>query len=193
MWSKITRNKMNLSPQNKSFLILFIIAVAGTYILVNVAKDISHGPSGSGYTQYNYQNQNNKSDIVASASDRYMPPVQSIDVSNWNTYTNAQYSLTFKYKPGWSVKPAGSQNGFYIVDVKPGSGYYNIRIYISKDGYYAIDGLPYTQTQINGYNALDVSHLLYGFKSGQYYYTFDNGLSTKLIDDFNALVHSVKF
>ena len=54
-------------------------------------------------------------------------------------------------------------------------------------------GLPLQSDTIGGQPATEVSNLLYGVQYGNYYYTFDVGLSTSLKPDFDALVHSVTF
>lgn len=181
----------NLKPQTKSFIILFCIAIVGTYLIVMLnANPTFLRPVSNDYGSKYYGTATN----TAFASERPMPPIKPVDTSGWKTYQNKQYSFNFKYDPSWTIKPGKeTSDGFYLVEVDPGAKYYNIKIYVSKEGFYVFDGLPAVITSIDGLQAYDVSNLLYGIKIGPDYYTFDNGLSTSLINDFNALVRSVKF
>ena len=180
----------NLKLQTKSFIILFCIALIGTYLMVLLNANPTFLRLGLSDNAKYYTQPTN----TASASQRPMPAVKPVDTANWKTYTDKKYPLSFKYSPDWTIAPGKlTSDGYYLLEIDPGINYYNIKIYASKNGYYVLDGLPATHTTINGLQALNVSNLLYGIKAGPNYYTFDNGLSSSLINDFNALVQSVKF
>ncbi len=179
----------NLSSQNKSFIILAIIAAVGTY----VAIVIGHFSPPPTRTSSLTPNNSTDSGAVASANDHFMPEFKPVDTSNWKTYSDPKYPLSFNYDPAWTVKPGKIQDGFYVLEIDPGAKYYNMKVYVSTSQFYNIDGLPFVKTDINGAQAYNVSNLLYGIKMGPNYYTFENGLSTNMIDNFNALVRTVTF
>ncbi len=181
----------HLAPQTKSFVILFAIAVVGTYLTVMVAEH-PLAPGLNGYQQIYYPAPPTGS--VQSATDRYLPSFKPVDTSAWKTYQDTAYAFSFKYDPAWKISPAKKQNGFYVLEIDPGAKFYNMKIYISGSGYYySLDGLPVVETDIGSAKASDVSDLLYAIKMGPDYYTFDNGLSTAMMDGFNAMVRTVKF
>lgn len=178
-----------LSPQSKSFIVLFGIAVVGTYVCLMLWGNLFKTSS----TTYNNSKPNaNPQTIVADASVGY-PPVPYVDTSAWKNYTNAENHLSFLYKPGWKVLPEKKGGGFTVLQVDPGAKYYNIKIYISPKEFYIMDGLPTKTETIDGKETLNVGNALYGITANNLYYTFDVGLSMSLVPDFNALVHSVKF
>jgi hypothetical protein len=180
----------NLSPQTKSFLILFCIALVGTYLTTMVSRhELATGRGGYSDTYY----PKNQSGQVASASDHFMPDFKPVGTSGWKTFTDTSHGLSFEYSPAWKVLPGKQKDGFYVLEVDPGASYYNMKAYISNKGFYALEGLPYVETDLGGLMALNVSNQLYGIRMGQYYYTFDNGLSTNMIDNFNTWVRTVKF
>lgn len=191
-----------LSPQAKSFIILFIIAIIGTYLAVMISRDLagekfSTGSSG-GYTSYYY---GNKADKTTPATGTVLgasrfPPVEAVSTAGWKNYSDVKYSLSFQYPSDWKIKTSTEKsNGvdYYVIQLDPGSKYYNVKIYVSSSDYFALAGLPTKTDTVGGLPAMNVSNLLYGVKLGSYYFTFDNGLSTQLINQFNALVKSVKF
>jgi hypothetical protein len=177
-----------ISPQTKTFIALLCFAVVGAYVCLmlwsNSVGNISNKPGDN----TNTVTKNNSSAAVASAAT--VPPV---DTSGWKSYSNKQEQLSFLYKPDWKVLPAVKKGGFTVLQVDPGTRYYNIKIYISPKEFYVLDGLPATTETIGGQTALNIGNALYGITANNLYYTFDVGMSMSLVPDFNALVHSVKF
>lgn len=175
------------SPQTKSFLVLFSLAVVGTYLCTMLWPDLA----SFNYKSYSYkasptiQNLNNITPAAAA--------IPVVDTSSWKDYSNAEYGFNFKYHPDWKVKNIVSKKDFKIIEIDPGAKYYNIKIYISPKEFYVMDGLPTKTEIIDGKTALNVSDLLYGIKTDTNYFTFDIGLSVSLTADFMAMVHSVKF
>ncbi len=175
------------SPQTKSFIVLFSLAVVGTYLCTMLWPDLA----SFSYKSYTYQAsptiQNINNDAVQ------IPAIPVVDVTNWKEYQNTDYGFSFKYNPDWKVKTITTKKDFKILEIDPGAKYYNIKIYISPKEFYVMDGLPTKTETIAGKEALNVSNILYGIKSGDNYFTFDIGLSLSLTPDFVAMVHSVKF
>jgi hypothetical protein len=184
----------NSAPQTKSFLILFGIAVVGVYLSFMLSNNLTGGNPGNNYSAVYYNQTTSKLAGTAMASAAGLPPFKTIDTSNWKTYTEAEHGLSFKYDPAWTVLPGKTdKDGYFVLQIDPGLKFYNIKIYISKTSFFAMDGLPAVTQIIANETAINVSNLLYGIHRGAYYYTFDNGLSTNMIDGFNALVRTVKF
>lgn len=179
----------NLSPQNKSFIILFCIALVGTYLVVALSNHSLNGRRDANKTKLYPKGDG----TVASATGFFLPEFKPVDTGSWKNFSDSKLGLSFKYAPEWRVLAAKQQGDFSVIEVDPGIQFYNMKIYVSSSKFYAVDDLPFVDTDINGVKALNVSNMLYGIKIGQRYYTFDNGLSTKMLDNFNALVRTVKF
>ncbi|MBI5530583.1 MAG: hypothetical protein HY918_03720 [Candidatus Doudnabacteria bacterium] len=178
-----------ISFQNKSFIILFGIAIVGTYLCLMLWADLN---PGSVYLPANSKTDQNGT-AVAYASSLFNTQIPNIDTSSWQAYTDKASGLNFKYKPDWKVKPAVEKDGYRIIEIDPGKKFYNIKIYISPTDYYAMSGLPTKPDSIGGQPAINVNNMLYGVKNKNTFFTFDVGLSSSLTNDFNGLIHSVSF
>ena len=172
----------NISRASKSFIILFLVALLGTVFCLGLYL---HQPA---YSPVSYN-------LNVSKNGDYQQPLDDtpIDVSGWKSYNNSAYHLSFLYDPTWKVLAEKKQGDYTVIQIDPGQKYYNIKIYIGTNGYYAMDGLNTKTISIGGESAIDVGGLLYGVHSGDYYYTFDIGQSLSLKPEFDALVHSVTF
>ena len=175
------------SNQTKSFIVLFSLAVVGTYMCAMLWPDLA----SFSYKSYSYQATPTLQNSIAPVPQK--PAIPKVDTSLWKDYSNKDYGFSFKYKPDWKIKTLTSIKNFKIIEIDPGAKYYNIKIYISPKEFYVMDGLPTKTEIIAGKEALNVSDILYGIKTDTNYFTFDIGLSLSLMSDFMALVHSVKF
>lgn len=187
---------IKISPQSRSFIILFSIAAVGVavafYVIrwldIPVARYILRGP-GSG----NYEG------IVNQGEQKLTPPEGktvefiSMDTKGWKTYTDSESSFTFKYPPTWKVLAPTLNNGYKVITIDPGARFDNVKIYISSTGYFALDGIPYKPDTISGFPALNVQGMLFGVKANDTYYTFDEGASVTINPEFQTLVHSSSF
>ena len=184
------------SPQTKSFVILFFIALLGTFFsLVTAFKvispkywDMSQKPSG--FNSYNKVNYNSNEPVKQVLAAEIEP---TIDTSNWKEYVNTKYSFSFKYSPDWKILSAKQTGDYEVIEIDPGAKFYNIKLYISDKNYYVMEGLPTTEVDINGQKALSVSDLLYGVQKNSLFFTLDLGRSLSLKPQFNALVKSLVF
>ncbi len=170
-----------ISKQTKSFIILFAIALFGVGFSIFLSSDLSYLPAKYSEVIYDYKRPDSVKQI------RYT------DTSNWKTYTNPEFKLSFKYRPDWKILSAVKKENFTVLQIDPGKKYYNIKIYISPQDFYIMGGLPIEEENISGVTAFNVQNALYGIKTNKLYYTFDVGLSMSLLPDFNTLVHSVNF
>lgn len=180
-----------MSAQTKSFIILFGIALVGTYICLAILAKIGvRGKSilPDGYNLFQY---NQAAKQVTAVSDN--PDMVTTDLSSWKTFTSAEYGFSFKYNPAWKILAPVKKGDYTIFQIDPGKKYYNIKIYVSSKDYYAMGGLPIKEEIIGGAPAQNVDNLLYGIRANNLYYTFDIGVSLSLKPDFVAMVHSVMF
>lgn len=182
----------NISPQSKSFTVLFALAITGTYLSVIISNNsgLKQNSYGTGYSEINY---NERAGSSSPAPDAGVPDKMTEDTSGWKTYASQDLKLSFKYSPAWEIKKAEKKGDFQIIDVDPGKKFYNIKIYVSPKGYFSIAGLPTVSEQIAGTQAFNSKNMLYGLEFRGLYYTFDIGYSLSLKPDFMAMVHSVKF
>jgi|GEM_PF-1686484 len=181
-----------ISPQTKSFIILFTLAVVGTYICIILYRNqnsnlrtTAYSILPGGYTP----SPADKTESIAVAD----APVPKIDISSWSEYTNKDYGFSFKYKPEWKIAAGKKVGEFSVIEVDPGAKYYNFKIYISTQEFYIMNGLPLKHEIIGGVTADNASDLLFGIKKEPYFLTFDLGYSLSLKPEFNAMVKSVSF
>lgn len=184
------------SIQTKSFVILLSIAVLGTFFsLITAYKvlspkywDMSQRPKDfNSYKTVDYGKNDAVKQVLAAEAE------PTINTSSWKEYVNTKYSFSFKYNPDWKILSAKQSDGFEVIEIDPGAKYYNIKLYISDQGYYVMDGLPTQEVELNGQKAIAVSDLLYGVQKNSIYFTLDLGRSLSLKPQFNALVKSLTF
>ncbi|HYV33998.1 MAG TPA: hypothetical protein VE973_04085, partial [Candidatus Limnocylindria bacterium] len=180
-----------ISGPTKSFIVIFCAAIVGVYLSLMLWSDYSYQSSGS--VNLDYENYLAGLGQNGSPRPNASEAVPNVDTSAWETYTNKNLHLSFKYKPGWKILPAKVIKDYSLIQIDPGAKYYNIKIYVSSKDFYIMGGLPTTAETIGGEPALNVSNALYGVRANKLYYTFDIGLSMSLLPDFNGLVHSATF
>jgi hypothetical protein len=190
-----------ISPQSKSFIILFLIALIGSFTCFLIAKIIDfpdpfsaiNNLSLSQYQTTTYTNKNTNVSSPNSVSSTNTESSVAVDTTNWKTYSDKTYPLSFMYPPRWQIKKPVTKQGYYILEIDPGSRYYNMKIFVSPKDFFAMDGLPYTLEPIAGEQARNIEGILYGIQHNNFYYTFDQGVSLSLKPEFQTLVKSVKF
>lgn len=184
-----------MSPQSKSFLVLLVLILIGSYLCLTIWWLYLSGPTQnySGRFGSNYQMTAYHATQTQNQSQNAQAETPAVDTSDWKTYSDSQYHFSFKYQPGWKILPAQKKNGYTVLQVDPGAKYYNFAIYISPSSFYIMDGLPFNTESIGGIQAYNVLNSLFGIKFSNYYYTFDVGQSFNLLPQFDALVHTVNF
>lgn len=186
--------KQKLSPQTSSFILLAGLCLVGGFLVIVISSQLLRSNFGAviiplGQQPQNSQTSNN--DIIPQAlasQDAALP-----DTSAWPLFQSPVYGIKFRVPPNWKVETAKPENGYSVIEMDPGKKYYNVKLYISKDDYFVMDGLPATKITLGGQPALNVSNLLYGIAYKGYYFTFDIGRSLSLSPQFNAMVKSVEF
>lgn len=184
-----------LSAQTKSFIILFTVALVGTYACLEIIQHSSLPyawslmPSSEYHTTtYKLPNQN-----IAKVVNLDFPPPPPVDTTNWKTYTDPNYHFSFLYSPSWKVKPFQEGTNFNVMEIDPGPKYYNMKVLVSPNQYFAMIGLPAHSDTIDDMPALNVENYVFGIQHNGYYFTFDVGYSLSLTPAFNTMVKSLKF
>jgi hypothetical protein len=187
-----------ISIQSKSFIILFFIALVGTFLATNFYVDFQKTQSSSFYQHagniISYsppaKHQTNSNLIETAQAEE---PAPLVDTLAWKTYSNSEFKLQFKYPEDWQIKNGKAIAGFKVIEIDPGAKFFNIKIYISPKNFYGIDGLPASVETINNNAFINTRDLLYAVKTDSFSYTFDVGQSLSLKPKFKTLVHTVQF
>lgn len=169
----------HIPPATKVFLGLFVI----TFLLTYVALSLST------YEMSYFPNPEPAPHIVTAQQE----PQADVDTSDWKTYHDKSYPLAFLYPKNWTIKGAVNKSNYYDVDLNPGPTSPDMHIYISHEGYYALEGLKQTPYPVGNRSGFTVSNNLVGIKVGDYYYTFDGSMNNKQADEFSALISTVTF
>ncbi len=178
-----------VSSQSKSFIVLFCVAVLGTYL----AMLYSDKTDKRELEQLNALNNMRQPDVKAAEKPTKQVPEVTVDTANWKQYQDPKYNFSFKINPAWKVSAKQQKDGTYVLEVDPGAKYYNMKVYITSTGFFALEGLPTQETTIANQPAVAVQDLLYGVKRDNTYFTFDLGSSLSLRPQFKAMVHSLQF
>lgn len=180
-----------LTTQTKTFLLLVILAALGTYgasRLTSERQDQAVPSPYRGYQVTRYEQKQPEPQAVAPAEEP-----KPADTTGWRSYTNQPLGLSFNLPPAWKVLPVKKRSGYDVITIDPGQKFSNLEFYVSRDGYYALSGLPTSETTVGGKPGLTVKHLLYGTENAGRYYTFDLGYSLTLQPEFLSIVGSVAF
>lgn len=118
---------------------------------------------------------------------------RKVDTSTWPTYQDSKYNFKFKFSPNWTIRPKTVGNIYLLAIQSKTNPSQNIKIFITKDGYFATDGLKLPKTTINGVTAVNLDNILIGMKQSNNYYTFDAGTDINVKPEFVAMVNSVSF
>ena len=186
----------DISPQTKSFIILSALAVFCVCLSLVLWFNLSTPPHDSyDSLSFNYAHYriSPARQFPNSSLKAQIARPQKVDTANWKTYVNTEYGFSFQYRPDWKILKPIKKHGYTVFRVDPGKKYYNIKIFANPEEFYIMGGLPAKSEIIAGVPALNVNNALYGIVANNLHYTFDVGLSMRLLPDFNALVHSVKF
>lgn len=171
-----------LSTATKSFIALLVLAFGASFIVLILNQQLSQNLAEDTSTSARLQKQ-----IYKTAQTR-----NGIDVAKWQTYTDSVYKLSFKYPPTWQVKTYDRESGMRIIVLVPsGDPNTHLRVYASKQGYFAADGLKTQSATIAGRNGFTVDDLLAGVKSTTGYFTFDLGYGLNYQPEFKQMLKTV--
>lgn len=176
---------MRLSKQTYSFIILMLLTVGATYGAIIINRQLSTEINQS----QTYQNIKHNYFFKAEQGAE----IEAVDTSAWKDYADAKYPVKFKYPSTWEVKSTQDKTlGVYEIMLKPSKNADPISIYVTKDTYFAVDGLPLTQVKINDLPGVNCNDYIIGLNKGSNYYTFDIGQNTQLKNVFFGILHTVQ-
>src|SRR3989344_170543 len=174
-----------ISKHSKSFVWLFGTAFLGTVLALLVMRNFEYPSYFANNDEGGYQTVTYSPKAKGAADSE---PTVIVDTSDWLQYSNLKYGLNFKYSPQWRIRSVENKDGYYVIEIDPGARYDNFRIYISQDDYFALSGVPTTQTEVGGKKAISLEGAILGIKDNATYYTFDMGASLSLKPYFKALI-----
>ena len=146
----------------RSFVFILVITLIAAYGALLMARHQKNNIP-------NYQTRNDVMTIKTGQEDNAYTTL----TSGWKEYADKTYPLKFKYPPAWKVETNNSTPGYYTVKLMPG-GERAVNIYISRQDYFGMTGLETEKYDLNGKHGQIIGDWVYGFKEGEYYYTFDS-------------------
>lgn len=182
------------SIQTKSFFAILVasltLTVVGYYLTEHLSLSKNSKDLYLSGQQNNSENPTNLSKNTNSEAD-FTP----LNTEDWKKFEDSRVKLSFKYPENWKIKmfQENRNNGMYVIALNPPSNPSTIRIFVSPENFYAMDGLPTKNTTISGKTALTVEDKLIGIKNESTYYTFDLGNNLKLQSEFKTLVRQAAF
>ena len=162
----------HISPQSKSFILVLLFVLLSAYGAITLAKK--------------YQAEFRPAE---SPTNEGVSPVATTD---WKTYTDDSYLLSFQYPGDWSVSGSDTVPGFYVIAVRSRDNS-EFRIYINDRNYFAMQGLKTEPITIGGKSGGKFGETIAAVKVAQYYYTFDATFAKQHQEEFKALLESVSF
>lgn len=171
-----------LSTATKSFIALLVLAFGTSFIALALNRQLGQNLAEDASNNFRLQKQ------IYKTAQRG----NGLDVAKWLSYTDSAYGLSFKYPPAWRVQAFDRAGGMRIIVLEPASDpAVHIRIYASKDGYFATDGLDKKTASIAGRKGFTVDNLLAGVKSKTDYFTFDLGYGLNYQPQFKEMLKTV--
>ncbi len=164
---------INLSPQSKSFILVLILLLLATYGAIQLAERF-------------------KVDRIPNTQATH-DMVGVLPTEDWTPYIDNAYPLVFKYPPTWKVENITTEPDYYVIAITPKGKSTEMRVYINDQDFYALNGLQSAPQRIGGHEATSYGQMLSAAKVGKYYYTFDAGLDTSLVPEFQTILSTVEF
>ncbi len=181
----------NFSNQTKSFIVLILIAFFSAMTAYYLTGTLENAELEQFYETNHIKRSNQKPSSTSPTNKSNT----TVDTTNWVTFNDPKFGITFKHPKTWTVKlyKENKADGMYIISLDPGKDSDPIKIYVSNHNYYAMEGLPIQKTTVAGKQALNVADMLVGVKNNSTYYTFDLGGNLKYQPEFKTLVSLVAF
>lgn len=115
--------------------------------------------------------------------------------ADWKTYTDTTEGMSVQYPEGWSVSTQTIDHGTIIFfapkEIRTNSD--KIKIIVTDNGYFGIDGLPTKPVTIAGQEGIMVDTGLYGIKHNGHYITFDAGNANSAPEYVSKMIGTVQF
>jgi hypothetical protein len=167
-----------MKPPGLSFFILIVLSAASVYAALLLVSQYAPEQQSS-FIAVSHINDGHKG--------------ADLSVADWKEFNDSESRLSFKHPSDWQVQRFDNRAGMDIITIKPATSPDKIRIYISPDNYFALDGLPARSGTVAGARAVNVNDVVVGVRSGGLYYTFDIGTDIKLQPEFKTLLETVAF
>lgn len=175
---------MQLSKQTTSFIIVMLLTVGATYGAIYLNRTL------------NRELGNNPSVRITHKDTQFSSqgtPIEQVDTKDWSIYSDKKYPVSFKYPKEWQVSAGDDKSmGVYKISLKPNKTGDPLAVYITKDNYFAIEGLPLEQVKFNNFEGVNSNDYIIGLKKDTTYYTFDIGQNVKLQNVFFGILNSVE-
>lgn len=165
---------IHLSTQSKSFVAILIIVLLAVYGAIELADHF-------------------KVDRIPNAQEFQEAKTGTLSTEGWVSYIDKNYPLVFMYPANWKVDQITTEPDYYVVAITPKGQSSEMRVYINDQDFFALNGLPTSPMKIGGQSGTSYGPMLASAKVGKYYYTFDAGLNTSLIPQFQTILSTVEF
>jgi hypothetical protein len=162
------------STESKSFIILIILIVLASWGSIKLTQ------------QY-------RNDRLPEVPIHQAVEPTGVSTLDWHSYVDPVYPLVFKYPKGWTVQEIKAEPDFYVIALTPKNSDAEMRVYINNFDYFALNGLPSKPRRVGNEPGLGYGETLASAKVGKYFYTFDGGLDTSLVPEFQSLLNTVEF
>lgn len=177
-------NKMkHLTKPTRSFIFIIIITLAAAYGALLMARhQRDHIP--------NYEAQNK---AMHASADKDQSEQEILSTKDWKEYSDKAYPLKLKYPPTWKVATDDSMDGYYVVELTPDKNKGVVKVYVSDKDYFAMKGLQTEKYSYNGKTGQVLGDWVYGFKTGDYFYTFDSTEASRPLPELSTIVATAVF
>lgn len=179
------------SLETRTFVILLITALASLYgVLIITSYQNGEYSSLNIYQKTEQENRINSNFFnLASAEPK------NIDITTWTEFKDPESNLIFKHPSDWDTTTISytTNNQLYRISIAPQDNPNPISIYVSQKEYFAMDGLPFEKTKINGNSAITMDKLMLGIKNNGKYFTFHSGQTSEFQTEFENLINTINF
>lgn len=119
----------------------------------------------------------------------------TINAESWRTHKDIESPLTFRYPKTWMVVTENfPQDGqMYRLSVQPQTGIEAFTIFISKDRFFATEGLSGQPIKLGGGSGTNIENQMLAIKKGAFYYTIYAGTQQGYMPEFKQLLETIKF
>lgn len=119
--------------------------------------------------------------------------VTPADTTDWEQFEDKDYPLSMLVPEGAQVRTHDDFENLYLVTVSETDMDMLVRIFVGKDQPSEISSLQSKDfTTTTGYAGTNYDNVIYQFKSGDYYYTFDGTATPERAAELMALVNSAE-
>ncbi len=107
-----------------------------------------------------------------------LTPKNKLDISQWQSYSDPNFPINIPVDPAWKISSSDALANYYNIKIADNKNNILTNIYISSEGFLAIDGfnpIPFNTKQ--GYSGAVYGDSIYTIKHNNLYYTFDTSNS----------------